>query len=95
MNRSMLTYTGIYILVASLLDFILCGADKRRAKLGRWRISEATLLFIGLIGGCFGLLFGMRAFRHKTKHLKFTILVPLECVLWIVGVIYLYSLFYR
>jgi len=90
MNRSMLTYIGIYIFVASLLAFILCGADKRRAKLGRWRVSEATLLFIGLLGGCFGLLLGMRVFRHKTKHLKFTILVPMECILWIAGVIYFF-----
>jgi predicted MPP superfamily phosphohydrolase len=48
-------------------------------------------LFVGLIGGCFGLLLGMGLFRHKTKHLKFTILVPLECVLWAVVAIHLAS----
>lgn len=89
MNLAMPAYIGIYIFAVSLVDFILCGVDKRRAKLGRWRIPEATLLFIGLMGGCFGLLLGMRMFHHKSKHLKFTILVPLECILWIAVVIYL------
>lgn len=71
-----------YLLVINLIALALCGIDKRRAVKGQWRISEAALLTAGLFGGCFGLLLGMNLFRHKTKHLKFRVLVPLECLLW-------------
>ncbi|MFV0413371.1 MAG: DUF1294 domain-containing protein [Oscillospiraceae bacterium] len=71
------------LLAVNLIAFALCGIDKRRAVKGQWRISEAALLTAGLLGGCFGLFLGMNLFRHKTKHLKFKLLVPLECLLWV------------
>jgi len=89
MSRTVLFYMSVYILAVSFIDFCLCGWDKRCARKGKWRVPEATLLLFGLIGGCFGLIAGMSVFRHKTKHWKFKILVPLECVLWIVFIGYL------
>lgn len=80
MNVSM--YLFYYLLAFNLAGFALCGLDKRRARKRRWRISESALLTVGLCGGCFGLLFGMGVFRHKTKHIKFKLLAPAECVLW-------------
>lgn len=80
-----------FVVAMSLIAFVLCAADKRRAKRGRWRISEAALLLTGLCGGAFGLLLGMGVFRHKTKHRKFKVLVPLECVLWAAFLFYLVS----
>ncbi len=77
------TYLLIYILCLNLGGFYLCWSDKRRAKKRLRRISEATLLLTGLLGGCFGLALGMYLFRHKTKHIKFLLLVPAQCVLWI------------
>lgn len=47
--------------------------DKKKAKFGRWRISEKTLLIIALFGGSIGTIVGMYWFRHKTKKLKFTL----------------------
>ena len=80
-----------YGLLVNLVGLIICGIDKGRAKKGRWRISEGALLLTGLCGGCFGLWIGMRVFRHKTRHLKFRILVPLECALWTVAAVHLAS----
>lgn len=67
----------IYYLAVNLVSFLMYGADKLFAKLDMWRISEKALLSIAAIGGAFGAFFGMELFRHKTKHTKFTVLVPL------------------
>lgn len=65
----------------SFISFILYGLDKLKAKRGKWRISEKTLLLSALCMGGPGALLGMQLFRHKTKHLRFQILVPLFCVI--------------
>lgn len=57
------------------------GSDKRRARKGQWRISEANLLFKGFIFGGIGLYAGMKVFHHKTSHKKFVIGVPLLIVI--------------
>ena len=81
---------GIYLLIINLTAFYLYWNDKRRAKKGRWRIPENTLLLIAFIGGSIGAILGMKVFRHKTKHWKFKILVPLFLVLHVVLALYLY-----
>ena len=53
------------------------GLDKRKAKLNHWRISEKTLFSLALMGGSIGGILGMYTFRHKTKHLKFTLGFPI------------------
>lgn len=60
-----------WILGASLLDFALMGADKRRAKTQRRRVRERTFFLIALLGGAPGAILGMYAFRHKTRHWQF------------------------
>ena len=62
---------GAFVLIMSLIAFILYGADKRKAKKSAWRIPEAVLLNFGFFGGAVGALLGMKAFRHKTKHWYF------------------------
>ena len=52
-------------------------ADKYKAKKNLWRIPEATLLGCALLGGSLGCLLGMHIARHKTKHLKFSLGLPL------------------
>ena len=59
-----------YLLVINILTFAVYGIDKRKAKQGSWRISEATLLMLAVIGGTIGALLGMQVWRHKTKHKK-------------------------
>lgn len=66
----------IYLLLINALGFLLMLVDKYKAKKNLWRIPEATLLGVATIGGSLGILLGMYAVRHKTKHLKFTLGVP-------------------
>lgn len=70
-----------WLVVVNLLAFSLFGQDKRRAQRGAWRISETALLLTAVLGGSLGALAGMRVFHHKTRHLKFTITVPVLLVL--------------
>ena len=66
-----------YILFINSLLFILMWLDKRKAKLNHWRISEKTLFSLALMGGSIGGILGIYTFRHKTKHLKFTLGFPI------------------
>ena len=61
--------------------------DKKKAKRGRWRIKESTLLFLALIGGSIGEIIGMHVFHHKTQKPKFFIGVPVIIVLQILLII--------
>lgn len=73
-----------YLLTVNAVAFVLMLADKRKAIKKKWRIPEATLLLWAALGGSVGALAGMYLFRHKTKHLKFTIGVPLILIAQIV-----------
>lgn len=64
------------LLLINAVGLLLMLIDKEKARRHRWRISEATLFTVALLGGSVGILLGMYAFRHKTKHLRFTIGVP-------------------
>ncbi len=63
--------------------------DKLRAKKRAFRIPEATLFAIAIIGGSIGCILGMYLFRHKTKHLRFVYGLPLILILQIVGLVLL------
>ncbi|WP_055665659.1 DUF1294 domain-containing protein [Desnuesiella massiliensis] len=66
-----------YIVVVNLYGLFIMRKDKKRAKKHQWRISENALMFISLMFGSLGILLGMILFRHKTKHTKFIIGVPI------------------
>ncbi len=73
-----MTETIVYILTGiNVLTFFAYGVDKWNAKQGKWRISEATLLMLAIIGGSIGALLGMRIWHHKTMHKKFKYGLPL------------------
>ena len=76
-----LSYILCALLVWNLIVFFLYGADKNKAKKGRWRISERSLLMAAFFMGGIGAVFGMFLFRHKTEHWKFKILLPLFMLL--------------
>lgn len=77
--------TTIYVLVViNLLTFLVYGIDKWRAIHGRWRISEATLLLLAILGGSIGALLGMQIWHHKTHHKKFKYGVPLILIIQII-----------
>lgn len=60
-----------YLISINVIAFILCLVDKIKAIKGWYRISEGCLLFLSIVGGCFGMVLGMKLFRHKTKKTKF------------------------
>ena len=66
-----------YLASVNLLAFTVYGADKRRAKKDKRRVPEKTLFLLAIIGGSVGAWAGMYTFRHKTKHIKFTLGIPL------------------
>lgn len=79
-------FSGYYIIMC-IVTYIFYAADKSKAKTkakaGAWRISEATLLGLSFIGGSGGAFLAMRILRHKTKHIKFQICIPLSLILHI------------
>ena len=78
-----------WLLLWSLVLFVLMGRDKHLAKAHDRRIPEATLFFLAFLGGGLGGCFGMQVFRHKTRHLQFIIGFPLITLLQWGLVIYL------
>lgn len=60
-----------YLLLVNVVTFFTYGIDKYKAKKGKWRISEATLLLMAFLDGSIGAWLGMKAFHHKTMHKKF------------------------
>ena len=69
------------LVVWNVIVFLQYGLDKRKSTRGSRRISEKALLLTAAIMGAPGALVGMRVFRHKTKHAKFTIGVPVLLIL--------------
>ena len=69
-------WLAAYLVLMNLVTFWVYGADKRRARRGRWRVPERTLFLLPLLGGGIGALAGMRVFHHKTKHWYFVWGVP-------------------
>lgn len=72
-----------YLLLINIISFIIIYIDKQKAIKHKWRIKESTLFLVSIMGGSIGTLIGMYTFRHKTKHLKFTIGIPLILILQI------------
>ena len=69
-------WLAVYLAVINLATFIVYGADKRRARKGKWRVPGKTLFLLPLLGGSVGALLGMRVFHHKTRHWYFVWGIP-------------------
>ncbi len=78
MQKFILSWT----VVMSIIAFACYGADKYKAIHHKWRISEKILILLAFAGGAYGAFIGMYVFHHKTRHLKFRILIPLSVLLW-------------
>lgn len=80
-----------YLLAVNIATFFLYGIDKYKAKKGRWRISEATLLLMAVIGGSIGAWAGMRLWHHKTMHKKFKYGIPTIIIMQVALMVYLHT----
>ena len=67
----------IYLVAVNVITFFLYGIDKWKARRSKWRIPEATILGLAVIGGSLGAWLGMRMWHHKTMHKKFQYGIPL------------------
>lgn len=74
-------YLALYLLIINLAAAVLCAADKSKARAGRRRISEKALFITSIIGGSVGMFATMCAIRHKTRHKRFMIGLPLIIII--------------
>ena len=77
-----------YLLIMNAAGVLVMTADKLFAKSGAWRVPERSLLGIAAIGGSIGVWLAMYTVRHKTRHAKFVIGVPLILVCQIGIILY-------
>ena len=85
--HSCLTY---YLIAINAVAFIMYGIDKYKAKKAKWRISEATLLLLAVLGGSIGAWMGMKVWHHKTMHKKFKYGIPTILLIQIALMAYLH-----
>ena len=83
-----------YFLAINAVAFIVYGIDKYKAKKAKWRISEATLLLLAVLGGSIGAWIGMKVWHHKTMHKKFKYGIPAILLIQIALITYLHVNFY-
>ena len=85
---------GVYILcyftAINFIAFFAYGIDKLKAKKGKWRIPESTLLLLAIIGGSIGAWLGIKVWHHKTLHKKFKYGIPLIVIIQIAIGIYIF-----
>lgn len=79
-----------YLLAINAVTFIVYGIDKYKAKKAKWRISEATLLLLAVLGGSIGAWVGMKVWHHKTMHKKFKYGIPAILLIQIALMAYLH-----
>jgi uncharacterized membrane protein YsdA (DUF1294 family) len=87
-------YFAIYLLIVNAIGFLLMLIDKRKAIRRRWRIREKTLFLTAAIGGSIGSIMGMYTFRHKTKHLQFTLGMPAILIVQLILAFVFFTQFY-
>ena len=79
-----------YLLAINAVAFIMYGIDKYKAKKAKWRIPEATLLLLAVLGGSIGAWMGMKVWHHKTMHKKFKYGIPAILLMQIALMAYLH-----
>ncbi len=72
----MLKLALTYLILINVVTFCVYALDKQRARKGKWRVSEATLVMLAIIGGSLGALLAMFICRHKTRHTRFIVGIP-------------------
>ena len=84
------SYLAYYLLGINAVTFIVYGIDKYKAKKVKWRIPEATLLLLAVLGGSIGAWMGMKVWHHKTMHKKFKYGIPAILLIQIALMAYLH-----
>lgn len=74
----------IFFMIINVIAFIIVARDKMKARKKLWRTPEKVIFMLALVGGSLGVYLSMLFFRHKTKHKKFMIGIPLILILQLV-----------
>ena len=89
----LLTILLCYLLAISIISVVVCIYDKIAAKHNpKHRTRESTLLLLSALGGSVAMYVTMQLIRHKTKHVKFMLGIPLIIVVQAAIVIAAYIL---
>lgn len=91
-NNPILSIFLVYIAVISIFSVVMCIYDKIISKRNRveLRVSEKALLILSALGGSVAMLITMLLIRHKTKHLKFMLGIPIMIAIQAVTVFLLF-----
>lgn len=92
--NTILIILEIYLLLINLISVIVTIYDKHCAVKKRWRVRESTLLLLSFFGGSIGMYFTMLFIRHKTRHLKFMLGIPIILIFQIVIAFLIWRYFY-
>ena len=100
-DQSYLHIALIYLAVINVVTFFMYGIDKwrstsgrllptgrKKAKKSKWRIREAALLGLAVLGGSIGAWLGMKVWHHKTQHKKFKYGVPAIIIIQLALIVY-------
>ena len=85
----------VYLAVISFVAFVMTVWDNHCARRGKWRVPERSLITVSLLGGSVMMLLTMKLVRHKTKHPKFMVGIPVIIVLQFAAAAIVYYYFFR
>lgn len=88
MKYPILTIFIIHLCLISIIAIILTATDKIKSKRGKWRIPESTLLIVASLGGSVAMYIAMLLIRHKTKHIKFMLGIPIIIFLQVIVILW-------
>ena len=73
-----------YLVIINIVTFLVYGIDKWKARKAMWRVREASLLMLAVLGGSIGAWLGMKVWHHKTQHKKFRYGIPAIIIIQLV-----------
>ncbi len=82
----------IYLGIINLISVMVTAYDKKAAIEGEWRISEAALFTLAILGGAVSMWLTMLFIRHKTQKLRFMLTMPLISVAQITAFLFILDL---
>ncbi len=88
MAEMLIKYALLWLAVISIVAIVITAVDKRKARRGDWRVSEAALMTVSALGGSVAMLVTMLVIRHKTKHIKFMLGIPIIILFQVIAVVY-------
>lgn len=96
MNETLIKAAAAYLIIINLISAAVTIADKMRSKrAGARRIPEKVLFTLSFLGGAAGMYITMKKIRHKTRHKRFMIGIPLIILLHAATAVLLYIIYIK